>query len=150
VTVALRKISDDHWAELVRSCTGRITSLVALLRGELPDEVMEAVTDRETGLFPKPRELTMSCSCPDVAQLCKHLAAVLYGVGVRLDAQPELLFRLRGVDAGALLEHATAGLAAPTSASAATLTASRDELAELFGIELVDAPAVKKKRRAKR
>ena len=88
----------------------------------------------------------MRCNCPDRAGLCKHLAASLYGVGARLDSEPELLFVLRGVRAEDLIEQATAGLAAgpPTAASATiappTLAGGVKELGELFGIELVDAP----------
>ena len=66
--------------------------------GTASDRVMSIVTDRSQGLFPGPREMTFDCSCPDWAEMCKHVAAVLYGVGARLDGSPELLFRLRGVD----------------------------------------------------
>jgi uncharacterized Zn finger protein len=145
VRVALAPIAPARWKKIVRACTGRIGSLVALLRGELPDEVMEVVTARGTGLFPEPAELEMSCDCPDSAALCKHLAATLYGVGVRLDDQPQLLFQLRGVQASDLIEQATAGLAASPRKGTATLKGSTSDLAELFGIELVDAPPEKKK-----
>jgi uncharacterized Zn finger protein len=147
VRIALRKIAPARWKEIVRACTGRIGSLVALLRGELPDEVMEVVTARGTGLFPEPAELEMHCDCPDSAALCKHLAASLYGVGVRLDDQPQLLFQLRGVEAGDLIEHATAGLAAAPKKGAATLEGNTSDLAELFGIELVDDPPVRRARK---
>jgi uncharacterized Zn finger protein len=29
--------------------------------------------------------------------MCKHVAAVLYGIGARIDERPELLFLLRSV-----------------------------------------------------
>ncbi len=64
---------------------------------------MDIVTDRDTGLFPKPDEITLACDCPDWATMCKHAAAVLYGIGSRLDDSPELLFRLRGVDEAELI-----------------------------------------------
>jgi uncharacterized Zn finger protein len=141
VRIGIDAITDKHWQRVVRGSTGRIGSLVGLLRGELPDDVMRVVTDREQGLFPKPSEMQMSCDCPDQASLCKHLAATLYGVGARLDDQPQLLFVLRGVRAEDLVEHAAAGLSAtPGRSSAATLTGGVKQLGELFGIELVDAP----------
>ena len=59
---------------------------------------MERVCLRDKGLFPSPKDIKLSCSCPDWADMCKHVAAVLYGVGARLDASPELLFTLRGLD----------------------------------------------------
>ena len=85
---------------------GKIGTLVELLQGKLSKAVMELVTDREQGLFPKPKEIKMRCSCPDGAGMCKHLAAVMYGVGNRLDSSPELLFVLRGVDHLELIEQA--------------------------------------------
>jgi uncharacterized Zn finger protein len=142
VHIGIAPIADRHWQRVVRASTGRIGSLVGLLRGELPDEVLRVVTDREQGLFPRPSEMQMSCDCPDQASLCKHLAASLYGVGARLDDRPELLFVLRGVRAEDLVEHAAAGLSATPgrSSSAAKLPGGVKQLGELFGIELVDAP----------
>src|SRR6202034_2630588 len=79
-------------------CSGKIGSLLELLQGRLSTNVMTVVTDRHEGLFPQPSEIKLDCSCPDWAVMCKHVAAVLYGVGARLDTKPELLFILRGVD----------------------------------------------------
>jgi hypothetical protein len=142
VRLGITPIAARHWQKLVRGSTGRIGSLVGLLRGELPDEVLRVVTDREQGLFPKPVEMRMSCDCPDQASLCKHLAATLYGVGARLDDKPELLFVLRGVRADDLVERAAAGLSATPgrSSAAAKLPGGVKQLGELFGIELVDTP----------
>lgn len=136
VTIHIAPLPAARWKALSRACTGRIGSLVGLLRGELPDEVLRAVTDRQEGLFPEPRQLEVHCSCPDWASVCKHVAATLYGVGVRLDSKPETLFVLRGVDPQDLVEHASQNLAAPARATAATLDASAEDLAALFGIEL--------------
>jgi uncharacterized Zn finger protein len=150
VEIGIAPLPAARWEKLARACTGRIGSLVSLLRGQLPDEVMRAVTDREGGLFPEPRQLKISCSCPDWATVCKHVAACLYGVGVRLDTRPDLLFVLRGVDAQDLVEQASRGLAQPPGAAAATLEASTADLAALFGIDLIDAapaPAVKKNKK---
>lgn len=146
VAIGIEPVAAKRWQEIVRACTGRIGSLVALLRGELPDEVMQAVTDRAAGLFPAPREMKMSCDCPDAAHLCKHLAASLYGVGARLDDRPELLFLLRGVAAEELVDRATVGLAAAGQAPvrATILEGGAAELGALFGIDLVDAPPPRK------
>ena len=98
---------------------------------------MEVVTNAETGLFPRPAEITMACSCPDSARLCKHLAAVLYGVGARLDERPELLFTLRGVDAHELIHEGAALAAAPSAAAAgsARRVLASDALVDVFGID---------------
>jgi uncharacterized Zn finger protein len=145
VEIGIAPLPARRWEVIARACTGRIGSLVSLLRGELPDQVMQVVTDRESGLFPEPKQLKISCSCPDWATVCKHVAATLYGVGVRLDTRPELLFVLRGVDPQDLVEQASRGLAAAPTAAAATLQASPSDLAALFGIELVEAPAPAKR-----
>lgn len=127
------------WTALKRQCAGGIGSLIELLQGRLSEQVMRIVTDRDAGLFPKPGEMKLGCSCPDWAGMCKHVAATLYGVGNRLDLQPELLFLLRGVDPAELIE---AGLSTPQRHAAP----ARDRLADaqlgaIFGIDLDEAPA---------
>ncbi len=126
------------WKAVKALCAGKIGSLVELLQGKLSSAVMEAVTDRAEGLFPKPKEITMSCSCPDYAGMCKHLAAVMYGIGNRLDSSPELLFELRGVDHQELIEQAIP--AAPVRTKGSALTIESTELAAIFDIEIDDDP----------
>ena len=139
VTIAIAPMGKTRWRRIVTRCTGRIGSLVGLLRGELSDEVLAVLTHARDGLFPEPREMTLDCSCPDRAGVCKHLAAVLYGVGIRLDARPELFFVLRRVDQAELLSSATAGALSRTRPAAGKRIAD-DRLAAVFGIELEDAP----------
>jgi len=97
-TITIAPLAAKRWAAVKAECAGKIDSLVGLLQGRLSDAVMGIITDRERGLFPAPAEIKLECSCPDWASMCKHVAAVLYGVGARLDNDPELLFRLRHVD----------------------------------------------------
>lgn len=96
---------------------------------------MAIVTDRKDGLFPGPREIKLNCSCPDWAGLCKHLAAILYGVGARLDDCPELLFKLRGVDHAELIQTDTAALIATGGKGGRRRLASA-ALGDVFGIDL--------------
>jgi hypothetical protein len=134
-TVSIRPLSRARWSAVRRASTGRIGDLVELLSGRLPEDVLRLLVDRERGLFPASEEIRLECSCPDDARLCKHLAAVLYGIGARLDRSPELLFVLRGVDAGELV--AAAGAAAGKAVGSAGGSAlPRDALGEIFGIEL--------------
>ena len=128
-----------RWRAVRAECAGRVGSLVELLSGKLSTAVMEVLCDRERGVFPAPAEIDLACSCPDGARLCKHLAAVLYGVGARLDRAPELLFTLRGVDGAELVAGAAdaGALVARGAASAARLDEAA--LGELFGIELEPA-----------
>ncbi|WP_242352044.1 MULTISPECIES: SWIM zinc finger family protein [Anaeromyxobacter] len=134
--VRIRPLSPARWRAVRRACAGRIATVVELLSGRLSSAVMEVLCDRERGLFPTSAELDLRCSCPDEARLCKHLAAVLYGVGARLDQAPELLFTLRGVEMAELVEEAgAAGTVASEAPPGAALVAD-DRLAEIFGIEL--------------
>ena len=101
---------------------------------------MQRLSRPRDGLFPTPEEISFSCSCPDWASMCKHVAAVLYGVGARLDERPELLFDLRRVDGRDLLAQAGAGLAAPRKAPSASRVLDPTSLGDVFGLEM-EAPA---------
>ena len=136
VTIAIKELAAPEWERIKRQCTGRISSLLDLLQGRLSDGVMEVVTDRRHGLFPQPREIVMSCTCPDWAVMCKHVAAALYGVGARLDEKPELLFLLRGVDHAELVtEHAVSAVAAAVRSGRGRRIAE-SEIGEIFGIQV--------------
>jgi uncharacterized Zn finger protein len=139
ITVHITPLPQNQWRGIKSRCAGQIGSLVELLQGRLSKGVMDIVTAPEGGLFPKPREIKLACSCPDWAGLCKHLAAVLYGVGARLDHQPELLFLLRKVDHLELIEEAVPRAGKKTSTGNKTLVQS--EVASVFGIELAEPDA---------
>jgi uncharacterized Zn finger protein len=135
VTIGIAPLAKARWRRVVARCTGRISSLVGLLRGELSDDVLAVLTDARDGLFPEPRELALDCSCPDAALVCKHVAAVLYGVAIRLDARPELFFELRQLDQAELMGSATAAVVArPRPVTGKRIAA--DRLSSVFGIEL--------------
>ncbi len=140
VTIGIAPMAKARWRRVVGRCTGRIGSLVGLLRGELSADVLAVLTHAKDGLFPEPHEMTLDCSCPDAADVCKHVASVLYGVGIRLDARPELFFVLRQVDQAALLSSATAG-AVSRARPAAGRRIADDRLSAVFGIELEEPPA---------
>src|SRR5262249_52236608 len=106
VSVRVSAVPARRWQSISDDCSGSIDSLVELLQGRLSTSVMERICAPEIGLFPAPKEIEFSCSCPDWAFMCKHVAAVLYGVGARLDQQPELIFKLRRVDAKELVKQA--------------------------------------------
>jgi uncharacterized Zn finger protein len=142
VAVKIRSLPPKSWSQLAADCTGHIDSLVDLLRGALPARVMELVTRKEGGLFPSPKQISFECSCPDAAEMCKHVAATLYGVGVRMDESPNLFFELRGVDHTELVSGAATaapGLTLESTTSDRKVLEGAD-LSELFGIDM-DAPA---------
>ena len=142
IKIAFKPLRPDIWLKIKRECTGKIGSLIELLQGKLSKEVMEIVTRERTGLFPEPSEISFNCSCPDVASLCKHVAATLYGIGARLDQEPELLFLLRGVDHLELIAapDAAAGLAASPDLQERKI--AEEELSAIFGIEIDGAPSI--------
>jgi len=136
VEVKITAVSKSRWKSICRDCAGAIDSLVELLQGQLSERVMERICREKTGLFPAAREIEFSCSCPDWAFMCKHIAAVLYGIGARLDRQPELLFRLHKLDETELIRSAGTdpGLTRKRNNSPNILASG--DLAELFGLEL--------------
>ena len=136
VEVKVTPVSKARWRAICRDCAGAIDSLVELLQGRFSKGVMERICRQKTGLFPSPGEIQLSCSCPDWASMCKHVAAVLYGVGARLDKQPELLFRLHKIDENELLRKAAKDLPLNTKAPAAERTFDHEDLSEIFGLEM--------------
>ena len=139
IQVSVTELPPARWRALAKACTGSIDSLVELLQGRFSQHVMQPICATGIGLFPSPKEIKFSCSCPDWAAMCKHVAAVLYGVGARLDSQPELLFTLRKVDATDLVERAGDGLPLPSKGPAAGRVLDDSKLSEMFGIELAGA-----------
>lgn len=140
VSVSISPVSRQRWRAICRDCGGAIDSLVELLQGKLPGAVMERICRDRSGLFPVPGEIELDCTCPDWASMCKHVAAVLYGVGVRLDDQPELLFHLRGVDAAELVAEAQEEIVLGATEPATERILSSDDLSVLFGVEMAGAP----------
>ncbi len=139
VKIDIAIAASTRWRAICADCTGSVGSLIELLQGKLSKNVMARVCRDADGLFPVPHEIEMSCSCPDWASMCKHVAAVLYGVGARLDSDPDLMFVLRGVERAELV--ATVGADLPLTLTAATSdrVLADDDVAALFGLEM-DAP----------
>ncbi len=138
VDIRVKRLPAATWKAIREACSGQIGTMLELLRGSLSDHVMGVVSDPERGLFPKPRQIELACTCPDWATMCKHVAAVLYGVGNRLDDSPELLFRLRGVDPAELISAETV---LPDLAGAGADTVAEDQLGDIFDIDLEDLDA---------
>ncbi len=147
VRVTVAAVPSAQWSAICGDCTGAIDSLVELLQGRFSKGVMARICQPNAGLFPLPKEIAFTCSCPDWASMCKHVAAVLYGIGARLDEQPELLFTLRKVDQQDLIATAGTGLAQKGTGPTSAKVLGGDDLSEMFGIEM--AP-IEKPRRSSR
>jgi len=141
VDIAMRRAPRTQWRALAKRCAGKIDSVVELLQGRFSRGVMEILASPKTGLFPAPREISLECSCPDWATMCKHVAAVLYGVGARLDHAPEMLFVLRDVDPTDLVAQVSAGgsLGEATGDTKGEILEASG-LSDIFGIDFEDEP----------
>jgi uncharacterized Zn finger protein len=161
VKVSITVLAKKQWASICNDCAGGIDSLVELLQGRFSKGVMERICRQGSGLFPRPAEIRFSCNCQDHALMCKHVAAVLYGVGARLDERPELLFRLRAVNETELLARVDATLPMTKHLPSPKRMLDAEDLSVLFGLDLdaderavamadVAPPAEQKPVRAKR
>lgn len=136
VRIEINPVDGKKWQTIMENCSGQIDSVIELLQGKLSSGVMKTITDKEKGLFPLPKEIALNCSCPDWAIMCKHVAAALYGVGARLDDEPELLFKLRKVDHLELIT--TASMKAPSTRSGKANVLQGQNLSEVFGVDVVE------------
>jgi uncharacterized Zn finger protein len=135
VDITIQALPEPRWKAVCADCANSVASLIELLQGKLSKPVMERICAPTTGLFPSPKELKFECSCPDWAGMCKHVAAVFYGVGARMDQQPELLFKLRHVNALDLVAQASvAQPSASKTKSSKVMDAS--DLGDVFGLDM--------------
>ncbi len=148
VRIEIKHLNPKKWDVIVKNCSGQIDSIIGLLQGRLSSGVMKTIIDKNHGLLPAPKEISLSCSCPDWADMCKHVAAVLYGVGNRLDREPELLFKLRKVDHMALIN--SAHFKAPQPGAVKSNILKDKNLSEIFGIDIAGNSAGLKLKRTKR
>ena len=136
VAISIKETARSQWRAICADCTGGIDSLVELLQVRLSMIVMDRLCRQQSGLFPRPADIRFSCSCPDHASMCKHVAAVLYGVGARLDQKPELLFRLRAVDENDLVARIETAL--PMSKKGSDKVLQVDDMSALFGLDMAE------------
>ncbi len=144
VKVTVGPVAPARWRAICTDCSGAIDSLIELLQGRFSKGVMTRLCEENTGLFPSPKDILFTCSCPDWASMCKHVAAVLYGIGARLDRQPELLFTLRKVDQQDLIATAGSGLSTTGKRPAGTKVLASEDLSQMFGIEMAQATPAKR------
>jgi uncharacterized Zn finger protein len=147
IEVKVNAVPKARWTAVCDDCAGAIDSLVELLQGRFSKGVMERICQEKTGLFPSPNEITFSCSCPDWASMCKHVAAVLYAIGARLDEKPDLLFALRNVNHQDLIVRAGSGLSGARKSPSDARVLETGDLSEIFGIEMAEGATLKPPRK---
>ncbi len=139
VEITITGIVPAKWNSIKSECEGRLDSLQEFLLGKFPKSLGEIFTAKDKGLFPSPQEIKFSCSCPDWASMCKHVAAVLFGIGARLDEDPGLFFKLRKVDMNDLISGAVADKTRELLQKAEKKTSrvmEESNLSDIFGIDL--------------
>ncbi|MDD2619708.1 MAG: SWIM zinc finger family protein [Syntrophomonadaceae bacterium] len=139
VEIIIRPLLPEEWGKIRMACEGKIESLQELIDGKFPSGLSELFTAKGSGLFPAPKEINFNCSCPDRAVMCKHVAAVLYGIGARLDEDPAMFFTLRAVDIHDLISKAiqskTQNMLSKSGAKSRRILADAD-IAAMFGVEV--------------
>lgn len=152
IDISIQPLSKSIWDSVTKACEGRIDSLQELLDGKFPKALAGLFTAHGKGLFPAPKEISLKCSCPDWATMCKHVAAVLYGIGARLDQDPSLFFVLRNVNIGDLVSKAIAQKTQTLlkkSGKKSGRVIDENDISGMFGIEMDDGPAAGKGSEAK-
>jgi uncharacterized Zn finger protein len=141
IVITIKKMNKNVWHAVTAECGGMLDSLQELLAGNFPASLGDIFMQQDAGLFPGPKEITFECSCPDWADMCKHVAASLYGVGARLDEDPSLFFTLRGVDVGELIARSVTKNAERlivTASQKSSRILENVDLSGMFGIELAE------------
>jgi uncharacterized Zn finger protein len=136
IVIKIEALKPYLWRSIERDCSQEIGSLMDLLQGKFSNDIMARLTRQQDGLFPAKNEISMSCTCPDGSIVCKHVAATIYGVGARLDSQPDLLFKLRKVNHLELIGKAATQENLDRALGAATGALEGEDLGSIFGIEL--------------
>jgi uncharacterized Zn finger protein len=142
ITIKIDPLDEARWTQFKKGAAGKVTNLLDLLQGKLSKDILADISAKGSGLFPSPKEIKLDCSCPDWADMCKHVAAVLYGVGARLDDKPELFFTLRGVNMEELISAASESAATPVKGKAKKSALAGADLSAIFGVEIEDAEGV--------
>lgn len=148
IVIKIKALEKDIWKEIKDFCAGKLDSLQELLLGKFPKDLGEMFTTSGKGLFPSPKEIDFDCSCPDLASMCKHVAATLYGIGARLDHTPDLFFLLRKIEIGDLISETmrdkTEELLTLAQKKSRRILEVQD-LSSVFGIEMDTIPGFERK-----
>jgi len=139
VSISIDPIPKKNWDSIKQTCKGKMDSLKKLIAGEFPKTLGAVFTQVGNGLFPVPKEIHFECSCPDWASMCKHVAATLYGVGARLDQDPNLFFVLRKVDINDLItetvKESKKELLSKAKKKTSRVIEDASGLSDIFGID---------------
>ena len=137
IHITIDELSDDQYQAICKKCSSKIQNIDSLIKGDFPDDLKELFLQKKGGLFPSMAKIHFNCSCPDWADMCKHVAAALYGIGARFDKDPLLFFKLRGVDTEKLIGKAIQNkieMMLENANAASDRLLADDEVSALFGL----------------
>ena len=137
IYITIDELSDDQYQAICKKCSSKIQNIDSLIKGDFPDDLKELFLQKKGGLFPSMAKIHFNCSCPDWADMCKHVAAALYGIGARFDKDPLLFFKLRGVDTEKLIGKAIQNkieMMLENANAASDRLLADDEVSALFGL----------------
>lgn len=152
IEINIVPLSKKVWENIIKDCAGKIASLQELIEGKFPKALTELFTAQGKGLFPSPKEIKLNCSCPDSANMCKHVASALYGVGARLDDDPVLFFELRNINIDELISLAVnkeSTKLLEKSKIKSSRVIEEDDVSEMFGIQMEMGASVKSETKVK-
>ncbi|MHA1292623.1 MAG: SWIM zinc finger family protein [Promethearchaeota archaeon] len=97
VKVLFKTIPDEIWKKIIKRLANRAINIVKLLEGQIPEEIISIFESENFPLFIDAEQgLNATCSCPDQAIPCKHIAAVILYIARVLDFDPFVLLKIRG------------------------------------------------------
>lgn len=127
IEIGLKPLSDKDWEKVTEAMAAQAIFAAKLLAGEMPTNIEEAFSSVKLSLFPQAEhELDTFCSCPDWANPCKHIAAVYYILAEHFDADPFLIFKLRGRSKEQIIQVLREKRAATLPAETASTTPGTD------------------------
>ncbi len=108
VKVHLPEFSKSQQQTILSSISQSPALLARLLNRQLPEQMLSLLEQQQIKLFPQNwKDMEASCSCPDWAMPCKHIAAVIYLIANEIDKDPFMVFRIHGMDLPGAIEKQT-------------------------------------------
>ena len=111
VTIDFRVPEGAAREAIVARIKGEPMIAARLIADDMPTEVEQAFRDCGLDFFPGGKlapgvyDMTTACSCPDYANPCKHVSAVLLILGEEIARRPMTLLELRGIGEEELYEE---------------------------------------------
>jgi len=110
VKINFEPILEEGWKIILKELAIKTINLIELLEGFLPEDIVTIFDENGYSLFPNASKgLNATCSCPDTAIPCKHIAAVILYLARVLDYNPFLLLELRGKSKSEILNELSLG-----------------------------------------